>query len=199
MTITGLILAGGAGSRMGGADKGWVQWRGRPLVEQVIERLRPQVDALLISANRSLERYRALGIPVITDLDAAACDMPTRHQGPLAGLRAGLRVAAEGQIAVVPCDAPLLPPDLVARLRGAAGADAAVAEVAGRIEPLFCVVPTRLRDALETAYARGERSPAAWLATVGAARVAFADRRAFVNLNAPADLATADAASDSPR
>src|SRR5512134_30781 len=100
--ITGLVLAGGRGERMGGADKGWVQYRGRPMIEWVVERFRPQVGQLLISANRNLERYAALA-HVVADSDSGATDA---YAGPLAGVLAGLHCAQTDWIAIVPCDAP---------------------------------------------------------------------------------------------
>ncbi len=115
--VTGLILAGGEGRRMGGVDKGWVLWHDRPLVVWVQERLRPQVGSLLISANRSLERYAALGLPVVRD------DVPG-FAGPLAGIAAGLAAAPTDWLVTAPCDSPLLPRDLVARFRSALSFDA---------------------------------------------------------------------------
>src|SRR5688572_5092940 len=113
--ITGLILAGGQGRRMGGVDKGLQPFRGKPLVEHVIERFRPQVQELLISAAPAARAYEAYGRVVLDELG----------EGPLAGLHAGL-AACGGLLASAPCDTPLLPDDLVARLRaGLKDADAA--------------------------------------------------------------------------
>lgn len=179
--VTGLILAGGRGARMGGRDKGWVTYRGRPLIEHAIERLRPQVQALAISANRNLDAYRALGVPVIADDPEFGA-----YAGPLAGILAGLRSVGDGWLAVVPCDAPALPRDLVGRLRSANGP--AVAFAAARVQPLFCLLPTDCAPSLAAYLKRGGRKVEAWLDEVGVARVAFDDPAEFANLNTPQDL-----------
>src|SRR5687767_10821159 len=109
MSITGVILAGGQGRRMGGADKGLVEFLGKPLISHVIQRLSPQVDEILISANREMETYAALGHPVMADaLEGFA--------GPLAGLHMGMTEARHPYVLTVPCDTPLLPMSLVERL-----------------------------------------------------------------------------------
>jgi molybdopterin-guanine dinucleotide biosynthesis protein A len=121
--ITGVILAGGEGRRLGGVDKGLQELRGRPMVQWVLERLAPQVDTVLISANRNLQRYAAFGCPVLPDR------IPD-FAGPLAGLHAALTQAATPLVATVPCDSPFLPADLVARLHAALMADQAELAVA---------------------------------------------------------------------
>lgn len=185
--ITGLVLAGGRGTRMGGLDKGLVELDGKPLVAHVLARLAPQVGALLISANRNLDRYAALGAPVVTD--------PPEHgpfAGPLAGIRAALAALRTPWLAVVACDTPNLPLDLVERLAaGLDGARASVAAAGGRTHALCCLLHSALRASLDEALARGERRVAAWLAGVGARTVEFADAEAFVNCNAAADLRAA--------
>jgi molybdenum cofactor guanylyltransferase len=183
--VTGLVLAGGRGARMGGVDKGLVEVEGRTLVERVIERLQPQVGAMLISANRNLERYRAFGFPVLLDAEEGLEPFP----GPLAGMLAGLRAAATPWIATVPCDAPFLPTDLVSHLAEAlAGARAAVAYVGDRIEPVFCLLHVDLTDDLAAALAHGERRAEAWLRGVGAAPALFVLPEQFANLNTLQDL-----------
>jgi molybdopterin-guanine dinucleotide biosynthesis protein A len=172
---------------MGGADKGLLPLGGQALVARVIERLRPQVGPLLVSANRNLETYRAFGFPVVTDADQAVDLEP--FPGPLAGVLAGLHAARTPWLAAVPCDAPLLPLDLVGRLAAAVGtAPAAMASVGGRAEPLFCLLRVALAADLATALARGERSAVAWLRGAGAVPVAFADPAEFANLNTPQAL-----------
>jgi molybdopterin-guanine dinucleotide biosynthesis protein A len=183
-TVTGLILAGGRGSRLDGRDKGWVAYRGRPLIEHALARLRPQVDAVVISANRNLDAYRALGVPVIADDPEFGA-----FAGPLAGILAALRGAPSEWLAVVPCDAPMLAPDLVARLR--AVQRPAVAFAAARVQPLFCLLPLACADALADYLAHGGRKAETWLEEIGAARVAFDDAEAFANINTPQDLAAA--------
>lgn len=192
--VTGVILAGGRGARMGGADKGWVSWNGRFLIEHVLERLRPQVDSVVINANRNAERYGALGAAVVADGAATDASMEA-YAGPLAGMLAGLRHCAGMSTAhwalVVPCDAPALPPDLAARLlaAGAPAGRAAFAVCAGRAQPVFCLLPVALLPRLDAALRGGERRPADFLRAVAACAVDFDDPAAFANLNAPADLA----------
>ena len=129
--VTGIVLAGGQGSRMGGVDKGLQPFRGRPMVAHAIERLEPQVDELLINANRNTDDYGRFGHRVIADEIAG-------FAGPLAGFERGLTHAAGALVATVPCDSPFLPRDLVARLHAAlegAKAELAVVEVPFDDEP----------------------------------------------------------------
>ncbi len=180
--VTGLILAGGRGERMGGADKGWVMVDGRPLIVSVVERFAPQVGHLLISANRNVERYAALGTVVEDD---AADANGERFAGPLIGVLSGLRHAHTEWVAIVPCDAPNLPGDLVQRLASATldtGA-AACARVCGQLQPMFAMVKTNTVDQLASAISAGERAMHRWLQSLGAAAVDFDDARAFVNVN----------------
>lgn len=182
-SITGLILAGGQGSRMGGADKGLVEFRGRPLVEHAITRLAPQVDRLVISANRNTERYTALGAPVVADLTP---DFP----GPLAGLLAGLHACRTPRLVCVPCDVPRFPVDLAARLTAALDrAPAAYAVTPQREHPIFLACRIDVRKELEAALKAGDRRVGAWLAHIGAVPVSFDDEAAFANFNRREDLA----------
>jgi len=180
-SITGVVLAGGAGSRMGGADKGWIELGGRPLIEHVLHRFTPQVAHTMISANRNVERYRALVPRVLVD------DAPAGvYGGPLAGVRGGLAHAPTPWVAFVPCDAPQLPRTLVARLADAIearGAAAAVARVQGRLQPVHCLLATALLGALDAHRAAGGASVQGWLHAVGAVPVDFDDALAFANLN----------------
>lgn len=188
--ITGLVLAGGRGSRMGGIDKGLVEFNGRTLVERVIGRLRPQVDSLMISANRNVDAYRAFGFPVLLD----AADGLEAFPGPLAGLLAGLRAASTAWLASVPCDAPFLPLDLVNRLVASlAGSRAAMACVGDRAEPVFCLVHVDLAGDLASALANGERRAEAWLRSVGAAPAVFLQAEQFANLNTLQELRSRNA------
>jgi molybdenum cofactor guanylyltransferase len=178
--MTGCILAGGAGSRMGGQDKGLVAWQGRPLVEWVLERFSPQVQSLLISANRHLELYQRYGHAVVTD------DLPN-HPGPLAGILAGLNHCNSSWLAVVPCDAPQLPLDLVMRLHQAAtheGANLAYATTPDGAQPTFSLIHQSLCPSLEQYLKQGERKVLNWYAQVGAVAVDFTDQPdAFLNIN----------------
>lgn len=182
--IVGVILAGGRGSRMGARDKGWIQFQGRPLIAHVVERFAPQVDRVIVSANRSLERYAGLGVRVVTDLRS---DYP----GPLAGLEAAFDATDARLLATVPCDTPFLPLDLVARLRQRLQADAAqiaVPRAGGRIHPVFCVCTGDVRDSIGRALATGEHRLEAWCRSLKLTEVDFEDAGAFRNLNAPEDL-----------
>lgn len=187
--ITGLVLAGGRAVRMGGIDKGLVEFHGRPLVETIIERLQPQVGRISISANRNLERYRTFGFPVLLD----AVDGLEPFPGPLAGILAGLRAATTPWVAVVPCDAPFLPTDLVRRLTNALGAERAAAVYVGeKIEPMFCLLHADLADDLSAALTHGERRAEAWLRGIGAAPALFIASDGFANLNTLSELHSRD-------
>ena len=184
--VTGLILAGGEGRRVGGADKGLLDYRGKPLVAHAIERLAPQVDALLISANRNLEDYLDFGYPVVTDASA-------ERLGPLAGIAAGLRAGTTPWLVVCPCDCPHLPVDLVARLL--AGIDQsrlAIAATNDGTQPTFMLCHRELLPALDAWLAAGERKVMAWCRNQGAVEVAFADKSAFRNMNTRGELAGTD-------
>jgi molybdopterin-guanine dinucleotide biosynthesis protein A len=191
--ITGLVLAGGRGSRMGGADKGLQLLAGAPLVVHAIERLRPQVGAVLVNANRNAEAYGAFGVPVIADAVPG-------FAGPLAGMLAGLTRCATDWLATVPCDSPHFPADLVERLARAAesaGAEVAIAatrEVDGRLQPqpVFCLLATTLRQRLADSLAGGQRKIDRFTAAQRQVVVEFDDPGAFANANTPDDLARLD-------
>jgi len=190
-TLTGLILAGGAGRRMGGQDKGWVLWQGKPLIEQVLERLRPQLDPdrpILVSANRQHTAYQRLSaVQVIGDDPAIRATDPDGFAGPLAGILAGLERAATGWLLVVPCDLPQLPSDLAERLLQAAAPNRrpAYAVCGDRAHPTCCLLPvsTALSVQLRTALMAGERRLLGWLAGHQAQTVNFPDPQAFLNVN----------------
>ena len=182
---------------MDGRDKGLLPLGGRPLVAHVIERLAPQVDALIVSANRNRETYAAFGHPVVADV------MPD-YAGPLAGLHAGLLACTTPLLATAPCDAPRLSPDLVARLRAAllaGSAPVAAAFAADRLQPTFMLCRREVVGELERYLADGGRRIHSWLTGIGVLAVPFADAGAFINLNSPSELAeleTAFPCSDSP-
>ena len=187
--ITGLILAGGRGQRLGGVDKGLQPWRGLPLVDHALARLAPQVREVMISANRNAAEYALRAMRVLGD---DSDDFP----GPLAGILAGLRAAATPWLAVVPCDSPRLPADLVERLaRGVGDAPGAVVQrdhgADGlRLEPVCCLLSTTLADDLARYLADGGRKVEGWISR-HAAPVLFdstEDASAFANVNTPADL-----------
>jgi molybdopterin-guanine dinucleotide biosynthesis protein A len=184
--VTGIVLAGGQGRRMGGVDKGLQPLRGKPMAQWVIERLAPQVDEIVVNANQNLEAYAAFGYPVLRD-DVAG------FAGPLAGLQAGLRAAQRALAVTVPCDSPFLPADLVARLRAALeakGADLAVAKTGDQAHPVFALVRRAVLPHLEGFLAAGGRKIDAWYATLQVVEVAFDDEAdAFRNINTREELA----------
>jgi len=183
--ITGLLLAGGQGRRMGGVDKGLQLLRGKPMAQHVIERFAPQVGELLISANRNIADYEAFGYRVIPDALGG-------YAGPLAGLHRGLSEAAHPLLATAPCDSPLLPLDLVAQLGAALDAncaDLAVARAGGRVQPVFCLCRTAVLPGLGTFLEAGGRKVDAWHRQLRVVEVPFADAEAFRNINTREDLA----------
>ncbi len=186
--ITGLVLAGGRGSRMGGVDKGLQPYRGMALAQRALLRLGTQVGPLMINANRNLGAYESMGVPVWPD---ASADYP----GPLAGLLAGLERCETAYLVSVPCDTPGFPEDLVARL-----ADALVAQHADiampaivedgqrRTQPVFCLLKSGLMESLVAYLHAGERKVDRWTAMHRCVVVDFDDAAAFFNANTLADL-----------
>jgi molybdopterin-guanine dinucleotide biosynthesis protein A len=183
--VTGLVLAGGQGSRMGGVDKGLAPFRGRPMVAHVIDRFAPQVDELLVNANRHPQDYARFGHPVIAD------EIPG-FAGPLAGFERGLAHARGRYLATVPCDSPFLPPDLVARLREALerqGAQAAFARTGGQSHPVFCLMRRDVHASLRDFLASGQRKIDRWTAGLALVEVPFDDEAdAFANINTREEL-----------
>lgn len=180
--VTAVVLAGGQGRRMGGADKGLVDYRGRPLIEWVLDSLTPQVGEIVISANRNIERYAAYGHRVLPDT------LPG-FPGPLAGVLAALDAVTVDWLLVAPCDTPHLPADLAQRLLAAARREDAVLAVAAddaRVHHSCFVVRCDQRDGLAAYLARGERAVRGWQAGLASTTVRFG--AGFANLNAPGDL-----------
>ncbi len=189
VAVTGLVLAGGRGRRLGGIDKGLLDVNGRTLVQRAAQRLAGQVGTLRVSANRNLDRYRALGFDPLTD-------DPYRDAGPLAGLRAGLLTCATPWLLAVPCDMPFLPTDLCERLLRAAPADDPRARVpfdGTRYHYACLLLPRSALMSVENCLDSGRRSLRELLHAIGWLGVDFAasEPRAFSNLNTPADLAGA--------
>ena len=203
--ITGVVLAGGLGTRMGGVDKGLEMLNGICLAQHVLRRLQLQAGPCCISANRHLEEYTRFGVPVLPDT------VPD-FAGPLAGVLAALQYCETPYLAAVPCDVPFFPDTLIARLSQAlvdSGASAAVAvamqaDAAGaqdadgggggpvwRRQPTLCLVRSDLRTALEQFMAGGGRKAGAWLTAIGAVSVRFEDGvTAFANVNTAQQLQT---------
>jgi molybdopterin-guanine dinucleotide biosynthesis protein A len=170
---------------MGGVDKGLELLGERPMVAWVLERLAPQVDEILVSANQNLERYRSFGHPVLPDEVGG-------FAGPLAGLERGLAVARNELLVTAPCDSPFLPADLVARLHARLeqdGAELAVARTGDQPHPVFCLCRRSLHANLRTYLAGGGRKIDAWYAELRVVEVPFDDvPEAFSNINTRAEL-----------
>ena len=183
--ITALILAGGRGSRMGSVDKGLQLFKGMPMVAHMLERISPQVDEVIINANRSIEQYAAFGHRLVPDaIDGFA--------GPLAGLHVGMTQATTTLLATVPCDSPFLPLDLVTRLHTAmelGNVDLAVAKTYDQAHPVFCLVKRDLEPHLREFLASGQRKIDKWYATLRVVEVQFDDQEsAFANINTEVEL-----------
>ena len=184
--VTGLVLAGGQGRRMGTVDKGLQLLHGKPMVAAVLARLVPQVDEILINANQNLQVYENFGYRVVPDAIGG-------FAGPLAGLHAGLCVASHPLVLTAPCDSPFLPLDLFARLKGAIeDNDLAVAKTGDQPHPVFALVRSTVRRNLEDFLSRGGRKIDAWYASLKVIEVPFDDEAdAFRNINTRAELDSA--------
>jgi molybdopterin-guanine dinucleotide biosynthesis protein A len=188
--ITGLVLAGGRAQRMGGIDKGLIPFKGLPLIEFALERLKPQVNTILINANRNHSIYSSYGYPVLADEDDS-------FSGPLAGFVAGLKACKTPYLMTVPCDSPLFPLDLAKQLAITLEAEqskigyASSKDMAGKVwaQPVFCLMRRDLLDSLTSFLASGERKIDRWFAHENAASTLFADDVVFANANTPEELA----------
>ena len=185
MQISAIILSGGRATRMNGADKGLVLLNKKPLIEYVIECLKPQVDEILINANREILQYQAFGYNVLQD------EVPD-FLGPLAGVSLGLQHAQHDYLLTVPCDSPLLPHDLAKRLMAALiehDVDIAVAKSDDDAHPVFSLCKKSVLPSLRTYLEQGERKVSAWQKSRKYIEVDFSDcSEAFTNLNTFEDL-----------
>lgn len=186
--ITGLILAGGRGSRMGGVDKGLQPHHGVPLAMHALLRLGPQVGHAMINANRNLSAYESMGVPVWPD------SLPD-HPGPLAGFLTGLEHCETPYMVTVPCDSPRFPADLVARLAQALERDdaeiamaATLEEGALQVQPVFCLMKAGLIESLVRFTQSGQRKIDKWTALHRCVAVPFDDAAAFANANTADEL-----------
>jgi len=186
MSISAIILAGGRATRMNGTDKGLVLLQSKPLIQHVIERLTPQVDEILINANRELAQYQAFGYTVLKD-------EVDDFLGPLAGFSLGLQNAKHDYVLIVPCDSPLMPVDLAQRLMSALikhQADIALASSDSITHPVFCLCKKILLPSLTAYLEQGERRVSAWQKSQQYIEVDFSDcNEDFTNLNTFEDLA----------
>jgi len=183
VAVTGIVLAGGLGRRMGGVDKGLQLLRGKPMVEWVLARLGPQVGEIVINANQNAQAYGRFGYRVVPD-DIAG------FAGPLAGLHAGLKAASHPLVVTAPCDSPFLPLDLVVRLNEELKDNQiAVAKTGGQAHPVFALVRRNLLENLEKFLVQGGRKIDAWYAPLKYVEVLFDDQPdAFRNINTREEL-----------
>ena len=178
--VTGVVLAGGQGRRMGGSDKGLVTIDCAPMIQYVLQRLAPQVNSILINANRNQNTYARFGLPVISDTISG-------FAGPLAGMATALEKAKTRWVLTVPCDSPLLPNDLVQRMYSQvtdAGAEIGVADDGQRMHPVFTLLQRDLLPSILAFLERGERKIDRWFAEHHTCIVDFSDcAEAFLNVN----------------
>jgi molybdopterin-guanine dinucleotide biosynthesis protein A len=188
-----LLLAGGRGQRMGGQDKGLVEWQGQPLIAHLQRKVRPLTDDLIISCNRNRERYAAYADQLVSDEED---DFP----GPLAGILAGLEVARLPHLLVLPCDVPRIDAALLRDMRATAGQfpdKPLMLRHDDHWEPLLCVIPVALLPALKNAWNAGERSPGRIMRSLGAAALQCPDNDPrLANLNTPELLNAHNTVSD---
>ena len=186
MKVTGIVLAGGKGSRMGGVDKGLQPLRGKPMAAWAIARLKPQVDEIVINANQNLDAYARFGHRLVPDEIGG-------FAGPLAGLHAGLKAASHPLVVTVPCDSPFLPLDLVFRLHSDLNEnDLAVAKTGDQAHPVFSLVRKEVAANLEAFLRSGGRKIDAWYASLDVVEVPFDDEAdAFRNINTLEELGKA--------
>jgi len=178
--VTAVILAGGKGRRMDGKDKGLVELENRPLIEYVIDAIKPQVETIILNANRNQAQYSRYGYPVVSD---ALAD----HQGPLAGFICAMKSSTTSHIVTLPCDGPFLPGDLVERLTASLtddNAEIAVAHDGDRMQTVYSLIPVTLANSLDAFLDSGERKVELWYRRHRIALADFSDcPEAFRNIN----------------
>lgn len=180
--ITTIILCGGRGRRMGGLDKGLINFCGRPLIEHILDAIKPQCKTIIINANRHIEQYSKYGYPVLAD------DL-NDFQGPLAGFSMALEHATTPVIMTLPCDAPFIPENLITRFIESmqrSNSDIVVAHDGERMQPVYALIKTSLRANLRDFLKRGERKTHQWLTINNACSTDFSDiPEIFQNINTP--------------
>ena len=193
--ITGLILAGGRAQRMGGIDKGFILFHGKPLIESAIDRLKPQVSTILINANRSITKYSHYGYPVLLD------ETPD-FSGPLAGFSVGLKHCTTPYLLTSPCDSPLFPTDLAEKMANELEEKnlelvyASTKEANEKIwaQPVFCLMKTTLQASLDAFLSKGDLKIDRWFKDLRSGTVVFDSAQAFANVNTPEELAALEKA-----
>ncbi|MDX2476800.1 MAG: molybdenum cofactor guanylyltransferase MobA [Gammaproteobacteria bacterium] len=187
--ITAVVLAGGRGRRLGGQDKGLMELDGKLLIAHILDLVTPQVNAVIINANRNQQVYAEYGYPVISD-------NMTDYQGPLAGFAAALAACNTDYIMTLPCDGPYVPADLVSRLCTAIednNADLAVAHDGHRMQPVYALIPRSLLESLQDFLDAGDRKIDLWYARHNTALADFSDViETFFNINTEEDLRKID-------
>jgi molybdopterin-guanine dinucleotide biosynthesis protein A len=194
--ITGLILAGGRAQRMGGIDKGLIPFHQKPLIEATIQRLKTQVGSILINANRNITKYAVYGYPVIMD------ETPD-FSGPLAGFLMGLKSCKTPYLLTTPCDSPLFPEDLGAKLANELEHNnldlvyASSKEADGKVwaKPVFCLMRTNLQDSLSSFLSKGDLKIDHWFKELNSGTVIFDNAQDFANANTPEELQHLEAGS----
>ena len=185
--ITAVVLAGGQGRRMGGQDKGLIEINGRALVAILVDQLQQQISSILINANRNLERYHAMGYPVVSD-------QLSDYQGPLAGFACAMTAVDTDFILTLPCDGPSLATDYVARFiasQARTGAPICVADDGERLQPVHALVKVDLLSSLNAFLDSGERKIDRWYAMHDFVQTDFSDcADMFRNINTPSDHET---------
>jgi len=189
VSVGAIILAGGLARRMGGVDKGLVKIAGKPMVQYALDVVTPLVQTVVINANRSIEQYQHFGVPVITDI-------LTGHQGPLAGLSAGMSALKCDYVVMCPCDSPFLQSELVHALITACvdnDVDIAVPHDGNRMQPVFCVVHRRVEISLNGFLDAGERKIDRWFAKHSLHTLdAKAYSQSFLNINTEEERMSAE-------
>ena len=187
--ITGLILAGGRAQRMGGIDKGLIPFHGKPLIELAIARLKPQVQTIMINANRNITKYATYGYPVIMD------ETPD-FSGPLAGFSVALKACKTPYLLTSPCDSPLLPNNLAELLIAEMKRGdfqlvyASSKETDGKVwaQPVFCLMRANLENSLNQFLQKGDLKIDRWFKELRSSTVIFEDPQVFANVNTPEEL-----------
>lgn len=183
--ITVVILAGGQGRRMGGQDKGLVHYKNSELIKHVIDAISSQTQQLIINANRNLEQYRRFGYPVVEDTLSG-------FQGPLAGFFAAMSFVSSGYILTLPCDGPIVTDDYLNKMLATlndSDSDLVVASDGNRMQPVYALIPVRLKRDLERFLQAGERKIDLWYARHALSEAIFSSQQElFTNINTPEEL-----------